>query len=257
MVVSGSLHKTGNEPGTVNRVLGAYALVAVTAGGGSFTDGAGASSDVSAGDVLVLFPDVPHSYGPEVGGTWSESYVVFEGAVFDLWRSTGLLDPGAPVVRAPGDPGWWRLVESLVARPSSSSTPSVLDEVCTLQEVLARLLQPRQGPPDDADAAWLARAEQLLRQDLRRDRDIAWVAQQMSMSYDGFRKHFRRAAGISPGRYRTLVALDRACELMATTQMTDRQIAAELGFSDEFHFSHRFSAVIGRSPRSFRRALPR
>ncbi|MCW2968594.1 MAG: hypothetical protein JWM71_2366, partial [Solirubrobacteraceae bacterium] len=110
---------------------------------------------------------------------------------------------------------------------------------------------------DDADVAWLEQAQHLLRQDLRRERDIAWVAAQMSMSYDGFRKRFRRAAGMSPGRYRTLVALDRACELMATTSMTDRQIAAELGFSDEFHFSHRFSSVVGRSPRSFRRTLQR
>lgn len=43
---------------------------------------------------------------------------------------------------------------------------------------------------------------------------------------------------------------------MQQTDLSDKQIAAELGFCDEFHFSRRFKQITGRSPRAFRSGLP-
>ena len=48
----------------------------------------------------------------------------------------------------------------------------------------------------------------------------------------------------------------RACELLADGELTGRQIAAALGFNDEFHFSRRFHQITGRTPSQFRAALP-
>jgi AraC-like DNA-binding protein len=77
------------------------------------------------------------------------------------------------------------------------------------------------------------------------------------MSYDGFRKRFTRATGLPPARYRGTRLIDRACELMQQGALTDRQIAEQLGFCDEFYFSRRFKQVTGRRPRQFRASLPR
>ena len=79
----------------------------------------------------------------------------------------------------------------------------------------------------------------------------------LGMSYDGFLKRFRRGVRIPTARYRAAHLIDRACELMRHGRLTDRQIAEQLGFCDEFFFSHRFKQVTGRSPRQFRAHLPR
>lgn len=75
------------------RVLGSYALVYVVGGGGEYSDARGTRRQVSEGDLIWVFPDIPHAYGPARGGRWDEIYLVFDGPVFDLWRQRGLLDP--------------------------------------------------------------------------------------------------------------------------------------------------------------------
>ena len=46
--------------------------------------------------------------------------------------------------------------------------------------------------------------------------------------------------------------IEHACRLVHEERLTNREIADQLGFSDEFHFSHRFKQVTGRSPAQFR-----
>jgi AraC-like DNA-binding protein len=57
--------------------------------------------------------------------------------------------------------------------------------------------------------------------------------------------------------YRAIRRIDAACAMLQQPGPTMRDIAASLGFSDEFHFSRRFKQITGMSPREFRRLLPR
>ena len=46
--------------------------------------------------------------------------------------------------------------------------------------------------------------------------------------------------------------MNRAAKLLEDPGHTVKQVAAELGFRDAFHFSRAFKNVFGVSPRSFR-----
>lgn len=259
VVVTGTLHKLGTDPQASGRVLGSFGLVVVTEGGGTFSDARGTTAVVSAGDALLLFPDIAHSYGPRPVGAWRENYLVFEGPVFDLWRDAGVLDARRPLLRAPVRTAWVQRVGALATRPARWWTgDDALADVCEVQSLLAELVA--EGPEQEGggtdDQSWLAAATRLLRDDVRRERSLEDVARELTVSYPAFRRRFRALAGMSPGRYRSLAAIEQACALMAATTLTDRQIAADLGYSDEFHFSHRFTALAGRTPRAYRNALP-
>ncbi len=78
------------------------------------------------------------------------------------------------------------------------------------------------------------------------------VARRLGMSPETFRKKFARLAGISPWRHRMTQVIERACEWVHEGRLTNKEIAARLGFSDEFHFSRRFKQITGRSPTQFR-----
>ena len=43
---------------------------------------------------------------------------------------------------------------------------------------------------------------------------------------------------------------------MQEQNLTNKEIAYRLGFCDEFHFSHRFKQIMGKSPQRFRRSIP-
>lgn len=239
------------------RVLGQYAIVYLLSGGGEYRDATGVHAEVGAGDLLLIVPGVAHSYGPPPGGHWSELYVVFDGPVFRLWQSGGMLEKSGPIAALQPVDAWSGELSRIAQPPGAPGPMAGLAQMCRLQVFLADALA--LAAPADAtsgEQAWLQRACALLESDMRRDSPLADIAAAMGESYDGFRKQFRSLAGVSPARFRSVRCIDRACELMSDGGLSDKQIAARLGFCDEFHFSHRFSDVVGMSPRQFRTSLP-
>lgn len=239
------------------RVLEQYAIVYLLAGGGEYRDATGVRAEVGAGDLLLILPGVAHCYGPPRSGHWSELYVVFDGPVFRLWHSGGILEKAGPIARLKPVDVWSGELSRIAQPPVAPGPMAGLAQMCRLQAFLADALA--HAVPADAVSGgqeWLQRACALLESDIRRDGPLADIAAAMGESYDGFRKRFRSLARMSPARFRSVRCIDRACELMSDGGLSDKQIAARLGFCDEFYFSHRFSDVVGMSPRQFRASLP-
>jgi AraC-like DNA-binding protein len=256
--LAGTLHHSVGCGQQAMRVLGAYALVYVVRGGGRYEDALGQRQPVRAGDMIVVFPNLPHRYGPaRPGEAWDEIYLVFHGRIFETWDSQNLLARRRPIHHVEPIDYWLHRLTGVVEGAEQPESVWPLLQVCRLQEVLAEALTTEAaGPRVSSDAHWLSRAKALLEADLRRDLDPDALQRRMGVPYDSFRRRFTRLVGMPPARYRAKRLIDRACELMQLGVMTNKQIAAELGFCDEFHFSRRFKQLVGCSPRDFRRRLP-
>ena len=64
---------------------------------------------------------------------------------------------------------------------------------------------------------------------------------------------FRANFGCGPATGLELVRLEHARTLLMRTNMSVTAIARDSGYADPLHFSRRFRAVLGRSPRAYRR----
>ncbi len=233
------------------RVYGSYALVYSLAGAAHYEDALGYQTDISPGDLIIVFPDIGHRYGPQSGKTWDEYYVCFEGPVFDLWRQQGVLNPARPVYHVEPRDYWQHRLEEIVA----PNLPP-LERICRVQAVLADALTNYQRDiAAERDEEWLAQARALLATDIENPLYVEEVARKLKLSHETFRKKFVRLAGVSPYRYRLTQVIDHACRLVHEGRLTNKEIADQLGFSDEFHFSRRFKQVTGRSPAQFRELL--
>lgn len=240
------------------RLFGLYAVVYVVDGGGRYEDANGRDEAVRAGDLIVVFPDLPHTYGPRGDDHWTELFLVFDGPIFDLWRAAGLLDPRRPIHHLEPIDYWTARFESVLGAPRRPGYAPSLLEICRLQLVISEALTDSlRGGDQDESTAWISRACTLLETDLDRDLDLRQIARSLNLSYNGFRKRFVRCTGMPPARYRASRIVDRACELMQQGRLTDKQIAEQLGFCDEFYFSRRFKQVTGKSPRQWRANFPR
>lgn len=228
------------------RVLGRYALVYVLEGRGWFADAGGAARGVEAGDLLLLFPELAHRYGPGNTGTWAELHILFEGPAFDLARAGGALDSAQPVCRLQPIAHWR-------ARLEEAARAEGLVAVTRLLALLAEAAAMRGGGSDPTRLPWLEAARRLLETELSRNLPMSEVTARLGLSYETFRKAFEQQAGVSPARYRAGKRMDAARALLLHTPMTGRQIADSLGFPDEFYFSRRFKQAFGVSPREFRR----
>ena len=247
-----------------DRVYGQYAIVYVLEGDAFYSDAHGMRQDIRPGDMILVFPDLAHTYGPKGPGVWTTLWLSFAGSIFDLWRGQGLLDDRKPVYHLEPLDVWFHRLDAILgvsrlaeygASPSTDYAPPLL-EVCRLQMLLAEIVSGagRQVAYQD-DLRWASQACAMLDSTLAAETDWKKIAQQLGTTPETFRKRFTRLVGHPPARYRMRRLVDRACELMQERRLTDKQIADALGFCDEFYFSRRFKQITGTSPRAFRRLL--
>lgn len=258
LTMAGFIHDSAGAGGAAMRVLGSYAIVYLLQGSGRYQDANGHEQRVQAGDLLLIFPELGHRYGPGVSERWSEFYVVFDGPVFDMWRQVGLLSPAQPVQHAEPVGDWLARLGDALREPRPLTVAGRTSEIGRFLLVLTDIVAPNSSEPAIVlEPPWLARACTLLEAELTQELDVRAVAGEVGIPYETFRKRFQQHIGVSPTRFRATRRIDAACAMLQQPGLTTQAIAANLGFSDEFHFSRRFKQITGLSPREFRRRLPR
>lgn len=239
--------------GVRDRRYHSYALVYLVDGAGRYEDEGGTRCDVRAGDAIVVFPGLLHSYGPQADEHWDELYVIADGVAFELLEQSGVLDRSRPVHRAAPVERWRGELEAVLHAPRPVGPKGRALEAWNVARLLAELVIPAEHAP-----TWLDGSRAMLAADLGRPGDLraaaAAAAAANGMTYESFRKRFRAATGSSPRAYRESRRIEAARELLHLTSLTHREIAAALGYSDEFHFSKRFKAATGVAPSVYRRS---
>lgn len=97
-------------------------------------------------------------------------------------------------------------------------------------------------------------AELYMRNNLTRKVRLNKLADVMRMSVSALSHRFRRETGETPIAMQHRMRIDYAKELIMRGYLL-KEIANELGYTDEFHLSKTFKKVTGKSPRSFRKSL--
>ena len=233
------------------REYGMYAAVLITRGNGVYRDAAGLEIGLCEGCVILVFPEVPHHYGPAPGKLWDEVFVAFSGAAFDAWRGHGL-DPIHPVWRLQNARREADFLRSLLRKKVEDLRGSI-KQAADVHEMLARWLAQR--PNEQGMPVWLEKARRTLAA-LPEQRTPASVARECGLHADAFRRAFRKWTGETPAQFRRRHRLAMAVDLLRRQELSLAQIAESLGFHDAFHFSKRFKEAYGTPPSVFRNMPP-
>jgi AraC-like DNA-binding protein len=232
------------------RVYGMYALVFLLEGGGRYRDRRGMDRRLSRGDLVVVFPEHPHQYGPEGGENWDEVFIAFKGLAFEGWRSHGL-DPANPVWRLDSPRAMARRFFEILRMPTAS-----LAESTAMAAAIHRLIADALAQRPLARENWLEKAKQLLDGGTEAPTPQE-IAARSGMSHDYFRKCFKTATGESPSSFRRRRRLAQAALMLQRSDLKLDMIAESLGFCDGFHLSKAFKKEFGKSPAEYRSNLPR
>jgi AraC family transcriptional regulator len=99
-----------------------------------------------------------------------------------------------------------------------------------------------------------ARAKEMLRVGPEEDRSIAEVAAACQLSRSYFTNAFRQTTGQTPHQWVVAQRVQRARELLVSSQLPLAEIAAACGFADQSHFTRVFSRATGLPPARWRRS---
>lgn len=98
----------------------------------------------------------------------------------------------------------------------------------------------------------LDKALECIRHEYDQPLTVASLAKKVNMSRARFHVHFENTLGVSPMRYVRIKRMEKAKELLLTTDMDMAHIAQAVGYADPFHFSRNFRKTVGISPRGYR-----
>lgn len=234
------------------RVLGAWQVVLITAGGGEFEGRRrGGVEAVGAGEVLWITPGQWHRYRPAERTGWVERWIELDGPVLGRLTEAGLL-PAKNGVRRGLDAG---AVGEVIARLHEGLLEVGGGGVAEVAADGLRLLGLLSGRDAESEAPLVRavrRAERVLAERIEEPPSMPSLARELGVGYAGFRREFKRRTGMAPRQYLLRLRLERAQRLLGSTPAKLEEIAAKLGFSSAFHLSAAFKSRYGAAPAAWR-----
>lgn len=214
---------------------------------------------VRAGELTLVRPGIPYDIRLDGAVAWRETWVVFAPRPewLDLLAWPEVL-PGIMRLRADGDADRQAALAEIIAeleltsRWSERSAPRAPRLAANaLERALLRaadLCVAADGLHEAVRAALAAIAASPDAPLPMRE-----LARRSGASPSHLAHLFTQQVGESPMRYHERRRLERARQLLLGTSRAIKAIADDCGFANQFHFSTRFRARFGISPRGYRR----
>ena len=238
------------------RTLPEYQLLYITEGKGIFHSRTVPEASLKEGDFFMLFPDEWHIYHPMGPSGWKKFWIGFRGRNVDDRVRAGFLSPTKPIYHVGFHDSIVRLYRSAFNAAMAEEAyaqqlmAGIVNHLIGLMYALERNMELKNRNQGHFDLINKARLR--IREELESPLTIQQVADDLGMSYSNFRKLFKEYTGLSPATYQQDLRLQRAKELLTTTNMSIKEIAYQLNFDSPDYFSAKFKIKTGRKPSDLR-----
>jgi len=221
----------------------------VDAGSTRFTQN-GATSVVTAGQMVVIEAGTPHACNPDPGTGLSYRLL----SLAPGWLAGASPESGAPprfpcpVLTDPELFDAWGQLHTAYAWGAPAAEKQALLMAC-LRELVARHADSSPAEPSLHNPA-IAQACRHIQANPGVFVPLSELARQAGLSRHHFLRVFKTATGLPPHAYQLQQAIEHA-KLLLAGGMPISQAALDAGFSDQSHFSRLFRQFTGATPRQY------
>jgi AraC family transcriptional regulator of arabinose operon len=228
-------------------------VVIVCARGQGWCETSAGRFTVSAGQMILLPPGEPHSYGADESDPWTLWWVHMDGlSVADFVHVAALTN--ATVVRTVPDMyGTVGLIaEAIKWMERDNTDASLLRAAGAAWHLLSTVASARSMTVGGTDGA-IERAVAYLRGHVNSRVNVSDLAAIAGMSSSYFAALFKQYTGVPAMAYQTQLRMASARELLDTTLRSIDDVAQAVGYEDPFYFARQFKKIHGVSPSAYRR----
>jgi AraC-like DNA-binding protein len=240
------------------RTLNEYQMLYLTEGEGEFRSASQDTTPIRGGDIFLVFPGEWHTYRPLPTVGWKSYWIGFKGKNMDDRVRAGFLQPTKPIYHVGFSADIVRLYEGAL-KTAQDEAPYAQQQLAGMVNHLLGLMyaleRNRALGMHSEHVDVINRARLRIRQTLESDVTIQQIAGELGMSYSNFRKLFKEFTGVSPALYQQDLRLQRAKELLTTTNMSVKHVAYQVRFDSPDYFSTKFKIKTGLSPSEFREQM--
>jgi AraC family transcriptional regulator of arabinose operon len=216
----------------------------------------GRRHEIAKNQLLIINANTPHIYGASKKAPWTIHWFHVIGANVPYYlERLGVTDQN-PVVSLGGDVHLFSLFEDVREGLQHGFTQTHLIYAAhSLAHLMGLILRHKeefwQGETSIRER--IDKSIEFMQGHLREHLTIATLATLVNLSRSHYTTLFRRVTGYAPLSYLNHLRMQRAVQLLNTTDWSIKQISDGLGFSDQFYFSRAFSKMHNHSPSEHRR----
>jgi AraC-like DNA-binding protein len=245
-------HITERAPEAVDFYLMMYCL----AGKGWF-EGGQTSWRVEPGDLVIARPGVAHGYGADEHDPWSIQFAHFDGSdVADLLRLANIRPDGAVISLGLARSLLTLFNDLLTTLQAGYSLHHLTVASACLRHILSQAAFINAYTPHSPADLNVQRVIDYMLSHLGQSVSLDELAEQAGQPRSSFVRRFREKTGYAPIDYFIRLKVQKACQLLETTELQVAEISHALGYSDPYYFSRLFKKFMRVSP-TFYRAQPR
>ena len=121
-------------------------------------------------------------------------------------------------------------------------------------EIIAEVGRTSTPAPEARPPSWLNKVRDLIHAHLTRAPQMDALAREVGVHPSHLARVVRKHWGCTLGEYARRLRLEAACRALIAGRRTLAEIALDVGFADQSHFTRAFRAAVGLTPSEFRRA---
>jgi AraC-like DNA-binding protein len=211
---------------------------------------------IKPGELLAIPSGTPYAYGADEENPWGIYWVNVRGSLIGEYLKALRISLERPVLNLGHDARLIGLfVELLDVLEESQSESNLLCASSILQHMIGIFLRVQRAKrsvlPDATQR--VAASIEFMKSNLARPLDISMLSDLAKVSPSHYSTLFKRQTGYSPVDYLIRLRVHAAAELLVSTNLDVKAIAAKLGYRDPLYFSRVFVGVKGLSPSKYRR----
>lgn len=223
-------------------------------GGRGWVQVAGKRQEVEAGDLVWVNCSQPHAYGALVKDPWEVYWVRAEGR--DLVRLSQLAQVTVrPVFKMPDVKEVAASFERIFQRMTGTRPSDAAACHAAIMEIVAMIYENRLNDPmgvqEDIPEA-IREAMKQMRLYYFKALRVGELAKAVGMPTSSFTRQFRKAVGTSPIAWLRHQRIKQAKRRLMHTNDSIKEVARQVGYSDQHFFSKDFKQMTKLTPTEFR-----
>lgn len=222
-----------------------YSIAYNISGNGYFILEGESQRQFMPGQVAIITPGMKHYYG-SLEDKFIESFILFTGPLADYLYEAGII---GNVLWKTGDK---QLLDSIIQSYADPSLNIRIQAKMALLNLLMTLYKQNMNTSQDAYSL-IPELINEMKSDVSRTWSVVKMSNFCHMSEPHFRRIFKAHTGCAPKEYFEKLKMNQAANMLIYSNKKIINIAAEIGFSDPYHFNRRFKKVTGMPPGAYRR----
>lgn len=210
---------------------------------------------MQAGDLLLAVSQTAHAYGADAADPWTIHWVHFNGQTVPAFLELLDVSVERPILAVGTRSHLIDLFNTILAvLKVDHGLPHLINAATYLRQVLSNLLLLQVSDAVQAnESTTISDVIDFMHENITQTLRLDELALRANLSRSYFSRFFRRETGYAPIDYFIRLKIERACELLDSTEMKVSEISHFLGYQDPHYFSRLFKQITHQSPRAYRK----